>query len=194
VTMTKNQWLKAGATAGVAVVAGLAAAQSYNHIYDVALTHHQGPDSVIYPPVIDGLIVVATFVLLLPHTDRWLTALSYGALAFGIGATGFANVFYGLPYGKLTAGISLLPAVAFVLGFEILVRMYRKRDHGGPPPGQDAAPDPFEATRRAYRMSVAAGDPLSQRALAGQHGISRRQARRITTETAVESNGHTVDA
>jgi hypothetical protein len=185
--VTRNQWLKAGATAGVAVVASLAAAQSYNHIYELALTHHQGVDSVIYPPSIDGLIVVATFVLLLPRTDALLTALARAALAFGIGATAFANVFYGLPYGKLTAAISLLPAVGFILGYEILVRMYRGAGHSGP---RRAKADPFDAAREAYERSVAGGEPLSARALSAAHGISRRQAGHVRATVGQGANGH----
>jgi len=48
----------------------------------------------------------------------------------------------------------------------------------------DAAPPDagMDEARAAYRASVAAGKPLSARALAGQYGISRRQTAKITAE------------
>jgi hypothetical protein len=43
-------------------------------------------------------------------------------------------------------------------------------------------PQGMAAARAAYRVSVAAGDPTSARQLAANHGISRRQAGKITNE------------
>lgn len=53
----------------------------------------------------------------------------------------------------------------------------------GPVPGPvSALPQGLAAARAAYRVSVAAGDPKSARQLAADHGISRRQAGKITAE------------
>jgi hypothetical protein len=45
--------------------------------------------------------------------------------------------------------------------------------------GPDDAPAELEPALRAYLLSVAAGSPLSVRALAERHGISRRQAGKV---------------
>jgi DNA-binding GntR family transcriptional regulator len=42
----------------------------------------------------------------------------------------------------------------------------------------------------AYRASVAAGAPLSQRAMARQFGLSRRKVSQLAREVAAEANGH----
>jgi hypothetical protein len=45
----------------------------------------------------------------------------------------------------------------------------------------------------AYRASVAAGEPMAVRALAREHGISRRQAARVCATVGAEANGHGED-
>jgi len=47
-----------------------------------------------------------------------------------------------------------------------------------------------QAVRTAYVASVAAGAPLSQRALAERFGLSRRKVSQLVTSVTVESNGH----
>lgn len=181
-------------------VATFAAAQSYSHIHDLAKTHAQtGWVGTIDPLSVDGIILAATLVLMqMHHAKLEHRLLAHVMFWSGIGATVAANILYGLgytthggEYGILSAVISAWPAYAFIGGIHMVVGLVR---HGGPTPGKDDAPDPFEAARRDYRTSVAAGKPLSQRDIAGKHGISRRQAKRVAAETAVESNGHTVDA
>jgi DNA-binding transcriptional regulator YdaS (Cro superfamily) len=43
--------------------------------------------------------------------------------------------------------------------------------------------------RAAYAASVAAGAPLSQRAMAERFGLSRRRVSQLITSVTVESNG-----
>ena len=43
---------------------------------------------------------------------------------------------------------------------------------------------------QAYAASVAAGVPLSQRAVAERFGMSRRKVSQLITDVTVESNGH----
>jgi DNA-binding transcriptional regulator LsrR (DeoR family) len=50
--------------------------------------------------------------------------------------------------------------------------------------------DVQQAVRAAYAASVAAGSPLSQRAMAERFGLSRRRVSQIITNATVESNGH----
>ena len=49
--------------------------------------------------------------------------------------------------------------------------------------------DVEQAVRAAYAASVAAGAPLSQRAMAERFGLSRRRVGQLVTQVAVESNG-----
>jgi len=50
--------------------------------------------------------------------------------------------------------------------------------------------DVEQAVRAAYAASVAAGQPLSQRAMAERFGLSRRRVSQLITSVTVESNGH----
>jgi hypothetical protein len=47
-----------------------------------------------------------------------------------------------------------------------------------------------QAVRAAYAASVAAGAPLSQRAMAERFGLSRRRVGQLVTQVTVKSNGH----
>ena len=50
--------------------------------------------------------------------------------------------------------------------------------------------DVEQAARAAYAASVAAGTPLSQRAMAERFGLSRRKVSHLISGLTVESNGH----
>ena len=50
--------------------------------------------------------------------------------------------------------------------------------------------DVGQAVRAAYAASVAAGQPLSQRAMAERFGLSRRKVSHLISGLTVESNGH----
>jgi DNA-binding transcriptional regulator LsrR (DeoR family) len=50
--------------------------------------------------------------------------------------------------------------------------------------------DVEQAVRAAYAASVAAGQPLSQRAMAERFGLSRRKVSQLIADISVESNGH----
>ena len=47
-----------------------------------------------------------------------------------------------------------------------------------------------QAVRAAYAASVAAGQPLSQRAMAERFGLSRRRVGQLVTQATFESNSH----
>ena len=58
-------------------------------------------------------------------------------------------------------------------------------------PAAPEVPDDVEqAVRAAYTASVAAGQPLSQRAMAERFCLSRRRVGQLVAEVTVESNGH----
>ncbi len=50
--------------------------------------------------------------------------------------------------------------------------------------------DVEQAVRAAYAASVAAGAPLSQRAMAERFGLSRRRVSQLITNATAERNGH----
>jgi len=60
------------------------------------------------------------------------------------------------------------------------------------PTAPEVPGDVEQAVRAAYAASVVAGAPLSQRALAGRFGLSRRKVSHLVTSVTAESNGHLV--
>ena len=104
-------------------------------------------------------------------------------LWLGIGA----NVAYGAGYGLLGALISAWPAVAFIGAVERVMQLVR-RARG--PQSATVPGDVEQAVRAAFAASVAAGAPLSQRAMAGRFGLSRRKVSQLVTEVTVHGNGN----
>ena len=128
----------------------------------------------------DGLILAASLVLLHEaRNDRDAPVLARFILWLGIGATIGANLAYGSGYGLLGALISAWPAVAFIGAVEIAMQLVRRSR--GPhaatsvPDVPEVPGDVEQAVRAAYAASVAAGVPLSQRAMADRFGLSRRK-------------------
>ena len=111
-------------------------------------------------------------------------------LWLGIGATIGANVAYGSGYGLLGALISAWPAVAFIGTVEIAAQLVRRSR--GPraattvPAVSEVPSDVEQAVCAAYAASVAAGAPLSQRAMAERFGLSRRRAGQLVTQVTVQ--------
>jgi len=185
------RWSTIAAVAGVALIAGWV---SYLHAYEVVRAHGEaGPVGRVYPGTIDGLIYAASMTLLdaarrgvpAPRLARWL-------LGAGIGATLFANVLAGAAAGPLGAAVAAWPALALVGSYELLMVMIRGHATARPA-GWSPAPAPDDAAgiaRTAYRASVAAGAPLSQRAIARQFGLSRRHAARIASEITAGHGSH----
>ena len=50
--------------------------------------------------------------------------------------------------------------------------------------------DVEQAVRAAYAASVAAGQPLSQRAMAERFGLSRRRVSQLVVQVTASGNGH----
>jgi hypothetical protein len=110
------------------------------------------------------------------------------------GATVGANIAYGAGYGLLGALISAWPAVAFIGSVEIAMQQVRRAR--GPHADQDVPTAPAvpgdveQAVRAAYAASVAAGAPLSQRAMADRFGLSRRKVSQLMAQVIASGNGH----
>jgi hypothetical protein len=120
-------WQRRGTVAVVTAVAGIAFFISYRHAYQLVITHGEDYTSAwAVPLTVDGLIFSASMVLLRasrhgikPPKAAWF------AMALGVAATLFANVSHGVPYGTTGILTSAWPAVAMVVSFEMLFRMFR---------------------------------------------------------------------
>jgi hypothetical protein len=105
-----------------------------------------------------------------------------------------ANIAYGAGYGLLGAVISAWPAVAFIGSVEIAMQQVRRarvpRAAIIGPVVPEAPGDVEQAVRAAYAASVAAGAPLSQRAMAERFGLSRRRVSQLVAQVTASGNGH----
>jgi len=175
----------------VCAVAAVAAVVSYSHIYGLGRAHGQdGTAARLLPLSVDGLILAASLVLLHEaRNGRNSPRLARLMLWLGIAATIGANIAYGAGYGLLGALISAWPAVAFIGSVEIAMQQVRRaRAPGAAATVPEVPGDVGQAVRTAYAASVAAGQPLSQRAMAERFGLSRRKVSQLITTIAVDSN------
>jgi hypothetical protein len=180
----------------VCAVAGFAAVVSYSHIYGLGRGYGQdGTAARLLPLSVDGLILAASLVLLHEtRNDRDAPPLARLMLWLGIAATIGANIAYGAGYGLLGALISAWPAVAFIGSVEIAMQQVRRsRTPHTTLSGPDVPEVPGtveQAVRAAYAASLAAGQPLSQRAMAERFGLSRRKVSQLVTQVTASGNGH----
>jgi hypothetical protein len=184
-----DRFIRLATAAVVCAVAGFAAAVSYSHIYGLGRAHGQdGTAARLLPLSVDGLILAASLVLLHEaRNDRDAPRLARLMLWLGIGATIGANIAYGAGYGLLGAAISAWPAVAFIGSVEIAMQQVRRargpRVTTAVPAMAQVPGDVDQAVRAAYAASVAAGQPLSQRAMADRFGLSRRRVSQLVAES-----------
>jgi hypothetical protein len=84
--------------------------------------------------------------------------------------------------------------VAFIRAVEIATQLVRRARGPRAATSGPAVPqvpgDVEQAVRVAYAASVAAGAPLSQRAMAGRFGLFRRRVGQLVTQVAASGNGH----
>jgi hypothetical protein len=180
-------------------VDAIAAVVSYSHIHDLALARGESATTAALLPLsVDGLLLAASLVLL--HevlAGRRPPLLPRVMLGLGVLATLAANVAYGVSSGWVGAVISAWPAVAFVGATEMLIGLFRASiDQVAADPGgshrQRLPGSSLEAARMAFQATADAGNPLSERALAGRFGITRSEAKQIVTGSAQLAglNGH----
>lgn len=112
----------------VVTLGGVAAVVSFRHAYEVVRSHGEtGLTAVLSPLTIDGLVFVASMVLLDSARHRQPPpALAKWALALGIGATVAVNVLHGIAHGPVGAVIAAWPALALVLTVELFMGMIRR--------------------------------------------------------------------
>jgi Protein of unknown function (DUF2637) len=188
--------IRLATAAVVCAVAAFAAVVSYSHIYGLGRANGQdGTAARLLPLSVDGLILAASLVLLHEaRNGRDTPRLARLMLWLGITATIGANIAYGAGYGLLGAVISAWPAVAFIGSVEIATQQVRRarvpQAATDGPVVPEVPSDVEQAVRAAYAASVAAGAPLSQRAMAERFGLSRRRVSQLITSAIVESNGH----
>jgi Protein of unknown function (DUF2637) len=190
-----DRLIRIAAAAVVCAVAGFAALVSYTHIYELGRGHGQdGTPARLLPLSVDGLILAASLVLLHEaRNGRDAQRLARVMLWLGIGA----NIAYGAGFGLLGAVISAWPAIGFIGSVELVMQLVRRAR--GPQAVQDeplvpgVAADVEQAARAAYIASVAAGAPLSQRAIAGRFGLSRRKAAQLVIAATIQANEHAPD-
>jgi Protein of unknown function (DUF2637) len=194
--VTGDRVIRIATASVVCAVAAVAAVVSYSHIYDLGRAHDQGGTAArLLPLSVDGLILAASLVLLHEaRNDRSAPRLARLMLWLGISATIGANIAYGARYGLVGAVISAWPAVAFIGSVEIAMQQVRRARGPRPVTAAPAVPevpgDVGQAVRAAYAASVAAGHPLSQRAIAERFGLSRRKVSQLIAQVTASANGH----
>jgi hypothetical protein len=110
----------------VLTVAGISAAVSYGHIYELTLALHQSMlNAHLMPVAIDGLITVGSVVLL--QSGSRIGWLGVGP---GLALSVFANVESGIRYSALSAVWAGIPALSFFLATFILERWLKSQAAG----------------------------------------------------------------
>jgi len=194
--VTGDRVIRSATAAVVCAVAAFAAVVSYSHIYGLGRAHGQdGMAARLLPLSVDGLILASSLVLLHEaRNGRDAPRLARFMLWLGIAATIGANIAFGAGYGLLGALISAWPAVAFIGAVEIAMQQVRRSRVPPAATGGSDVPqmpgDVQQAVRAAYAASVAAGQPLSQRAMAKRFGLSRRRVSQIVAQITALGNGH----
>ena len=194
--MSGDRVIRFATAAVVCAVAAFAAVVSYSHVYGLGRAHGQdGTAARLLPLSVDGLILAASLVLLHEaRNGRDAPRLARFMLWLGIAATIGANIAYGAGYGLLGALISAWPAVAFIGSVEIAMEQVRgarvPRAAIIGPAVPEVPGNVEQAVRAAYSASVAAGQPLSQRAMAERFGLSRRRVSQLVTQVTASANGH----
>ena len=195
--MTADRLIRVATAGAVLLVAAIAAVVSFVHIEHLAVTHGQTALAWCLLPVsIDGMVAAASLVMLRAARSGLGTPwLARSMLGLAVSATLACNVGYGLPVGVPGALPSGWPAVVFIGCAEMAIGMVHCA-RPLPPAGQPGTAvahggtSAEEAARLAWRASIAAGNPLSQRQLASRFGMTRPAAARLHKEVIAESNGH----
>lgn len=188
--------------AAVLLVAAIAAIVSFLHIEHLAISHGQTELAAYLLPVsVDGTVAAASLSMLWAarsgQSPPWIAR---AMLALGVLATLACNVAYGAPFGLSGELLSGWPAVAFVGSVEMVLVMVRRARtvpesaepelSAVPVLTQVAPADSAHAAQLALAASVAAGNPLSQRAVMARFGLSRAAERRVRQAVLAQSNGH----
>ena len=169
---------------------------SYRHQFELAAGHGESAlTAKLLPISIDGLLLAGTLAVL--DASRRQTGHAWTAritVALGVGMTMWANIVHGIGFGWTGIIISGWPPVALMAAIEVLSRMIRPSDVPEPAAAplvlaQVAPVDSAHAAQLALAASVAAGNPLSQRAVMARFGLSRAAERTVRQAVLAQSNG-----
>lgn len=172
------RWPVVVATAGVVMVAGVAAVVSYEHMREVAEVAGEEWRSVLLPLSVDGMIIAATLNAWQAKRNRQdVPAMTKVAIAVGLVVSVAANV--AVPFlpvlagGLLSALVAAWPPIALAIAFEELLSIRRQSGVGAARERQDetdrAAAEPSPDQRFAAGVPVDAADRA-----AGNVGLPER--------------------
>jgi hypothetical protein len=188
--------IRLATAAVVCAVAAFAVVVSYSHIYGLGRSTRAGWYGGSAAAAERGRADPGGLLVLLheARNDRDAPRLARFMLWLGIAATIGANVAFGARYGLLGALISARPAVAFIGSVEIAMQQVRRARVPRVAASGAVVPavpgDVEQELGAAYAASVAAGQPLSQRALAGRFGLSRRRVGQLVAQVTGSGSGH----
>ncbi|MEV6159445.1 DUF2637 domain-containing protein [Nonomuraea sp. NPDC052129] len=203
----------------VLVVLGVAAAAgyvSYHHFFalSIALGEHRDM-AILYPAMSDGVIVMASLVMV--HCSRRgvpVPLLAKAALVGGGVVTLIANVANGWDGGTGSRLLSALAPIAFVGAYELLMWLIRSgQDHTEPEPVEKIVYRPvevpvdvvrvervlprdrYEAAAWDYEDSLQPGKKrVGRRALATRWGITEREAETVRDDVNKEQAADSPDS
>lgn len=167
-----DRLITALAAVAVVAIAVVAAIVSYRHALTVARDHGEtGATAYMTPITIDGLVIVASMVMLdAARRRQHPPGLAWCALALGIGATLAVNILYGVQHGPVGAVIAAWPAVALTIAVELLMGMIRRRAVPAPAPVPVPVPVAEGGTAPATAAAAAATAPATAPATAAAGG------------------------
>jgi hypothetical protein len=203
-----DRYIRWAAVGVVLVLAGVAAFVSYHHQYGLAIKNGE-PEATArwFPIVIDGVIVMASLVMLYCARLRLpVPRLAYFALWAGIVATLVANAAHGWDGGWTSRLVSAAPAAVLVIAYELLMWLIRTMRKSAPEKVVERLvyrdreieklvevetplipSDKFEAARWAFEDSIRGGRRgLGRRALADRFGLETREAIEIIEDVKRE--------
>jgi hypothetical protein len=151
-----------------------------------------------FPLQCDVFIAVGELALFVALADGWpprSRAAAWIVTALGLAVLVAGNVGHVVGAGFASRASAAVPplaaAAALAVGLGVLKRVVAMHAAPEPPaPVATVAADAAEAARVALQASIAAGNALSQRALASRFGMTRPAAAKLAKEVATSANGH----
>lgn len=153
-----EKWPLRISTTAVVAVAGVAAAVSYSHMYEVAAVAGEQWRAYALPISVDGLVIAATLnAWRAKRAGESVAGWTVAALAIGLLVSIAANVaapflMHGPASGPLSAVVAAWPPIALALSFEELARMRRASREVSAPVGTVSEVPEQPAPRSAEPM------------------------------------------
>jgi hypothetical protein len=141
-------WVRRTTTAGVVVVALVAAIGSYEHMRALGIEVGEGWRAALLPFSVDGLAVVAAMTMLV---RRWngqgAGLLAWSALVLSLGVSLAANVAAAEPTMEARLWAAW-PPVGLLLAMELLMQQIKARGGPGVQTARPGASNPFDGGDR----------------------------------------------